>query len=471
MAVWCASHSPYFDCEKEQSEECKYGWLFYILSELVPVTILFIVILVFNISFTSGALNGFILFSQLIDTLLIDASGIISFPNKVQHAFEAIRLFYGFFNLDFFYIQPLSFCIWKEASALDILVFKYVTVIYSVVLIIGVILFMKHCGPRCPGKIYHESVFRNSVVKGLSAFLVMCYAQCVKVSFNLLYFGTIQVGWLEKNSSVRRRVWYNGELEYFKGGHLAYALPALAVLLTIGIFPPVILITYPAIFQILSCLNLQDSWIDKCLPSFSTMKPFLDAFQGSFKDNCRCFAGIYFLYRWVGVTIHTVTASYSIFYTAVGIILTMMLVLHTLCQPYNKRWHNILDTFLLADLALINSITVVHYYASRVDNGQQYQNRIDKSSILQIVLMYLPVLYLLSYITIQLVKAKYCTKTASQAKEKMQGMEKLHGKSKESKEYDDLPYRLIESDVSTSTVSTTDLSIHHQSDDLMNSNS
>ena len=59
-----------------KSSLCNYGILFYFLSELLPLTLLFITILVMNISFTSGAVNGFILFAQVIDLLYIDAYGL-----------------------------------------------------------------------------------------------------------------------------------------------------------------------------------------------------------------------------------------------------------------------------------------------------------------------------------------------------------------------------------------------------------
>ena len=71
-------HSKLYKCEQE-SYLCNYGILFYILSELLPLTLLFIAILVMNISFTSGAVNGFILFAQIIDLLYIDAYGLNTF--------------------------------------------------------------------------------------------------------------------------------------------------------------------------------------------------------------------------------------------------------------------------------------------------------------------------------------------------------------------------------------------------------
>ena len=440
-------HSPYFKCEKESINTCKFGWLLYILTEIVPATVLFIVILVFDISFTSGALNGFILFSQLFDTMLIDASGVITFPNHVQTVIQVSRFIYGFFNLDFFYLKSLSFCLWTEASALDIVALKYVTIGYSVFLIIFVVSFFKYCGARCLGKYYRASIVRNSVIQGLSTFLVICYAQCIKVSFNLLYSGNLN---LSKSVSVGKRVWYNGELEFLQIEHLPYALPALAVLLTIGIFPPIVLIFYPAVFRIMGCLRIRDSCIDKCFPPYSALKPFLDAFQGCFKDNFRYFAGLYFIYRWIGIFLYAIVSVYSTFYVTLEIILIVILVSHALCQPYIKKWHNILDTLLLANLVLINRLTSLHYYNSQVLLGTQ-----GRTYILQVILIYLPLVYLVVYVVLQIMGKTCFKKQLQEDSEYLNNLGKRMGNlfeipNKDTKDSEppveedkDLPYRLV----------------------------
>ena len=53
-------HSPQLYCYKEEPVSCKLGWLFYILSELIPVTSVFGLVLLFKVNLTSGGPNGFI---------------------------------------------------------------------------------------------------------------------------------------------------------------------------------------------------------------------------------------------------------------------------------------------------------------------------------------------------------------------------------------------------------------------------
>lgn len=92
-----------------------------------------------NISFTSGAVNSFILFIQLPDTLFINASGKIEFSTGIHVLRAGYRLIYGIFNLDFFNIEPLSFYIFGNATVVDVLAFKYVTIIYTLILGLSVI--------------------------------------------------------------------------------------------------------------------------------------------------------------------------------------------------------------------------------------------------------------------------------------------------------------------------------------------
>ena len=67
-------HSPGFLCKPAEPVGCRLGWLFYVLSELVPVTVVFVIVLVFSTSFTFGVANGFILFCQLLQSLDVDAN-------------------------------------------------------------------------------------------------------------------------------------------------------------------------------------------------------------------------------------------------------------------------------------------------------------------------------------------------------------------------------------------------------------
>ena len=392
-------HSPDFMCKLAEPAGCKFGWLFYILSELVPVTLFLLIVLALNISFTSGAINGFILFSQLLCSLDIIASGIITFPESgLTKAIQGYQTLYGFFNLDF---EFFPFCFWTRASALDMIAVKYITILYTMLMIVVVIWIMNKCGGRWLNKWCRITTIKTSITHGMSTFLMISYAQCIKVSLSLLRPAYIHT---EYNHVMRpERVWFNGELVYFRGKHLLYALPALFCLLTFGLLPPVLLLCYPLLNKCLTFLGLEDNkkviFICGKLPSISVFKPLFDSFQGCFKDNFRFFAGLYFLYRWCFPLVHFNT-ELSNYYTSIGGILVVILTLHTICQPYVKRVHNIIDTLLFSSLTLINFLLLFNYHKSR--SQKPHHNIIVFSAVVQLVLIYLPLTVMCIYVTMLL---------------------------------------------------------------------
>ena len=403
-------HSPGFLCKPNKPAKCKLGILFYFLSELLPVTLFFIVVLGLNISFTAGSINGFILFCQLLNTLDIRASGIILvFPSSAKYTIDywtqGYQIIYGFFNLEFFNSESLSFCLWKGDSALDMLAIKYLTILYALLLIMLVIWVMNRCGGRCFGKCCRMTTVRTSVVHGISTFLVICYTQCVKVSLYML----MPVHFYAQAGSTFRppaRVWLNGEILYFGRKHLPYAIFAMVCLLVIGILPLVPLLTYPALNRIITILGCENSKAVTTISSkipISRLKPVLDSIQGCFKDDFRFFAGLYFLYRWSILVIHMSTNTFSVYYTAVGGTILALLTLHTVCQPYIKRAHNIIDALLFTNLILVNFLSFFNYHISLSQKGMEHRTTVIASTV-QLVLIYLPLVVMGAYVLVCLCK-------------------------------------------------------------------
>ena len=389
-------HSPDYQCK--EAKLCNVGWLFYILSELFPTTLLFLVIITFNISFTSGAVNSFILFVQLLDTLFVNASGNIEFSTGIEVLTAGYRLIYGIFNLDFFNIEPLSFCIFGNATVLDVLAFKYVTIIYALILVLSVIAFIKYCSHRClrPCLVKYVGIrsLKAKVDSGLSAFIIICYAQCVKISLTLLLPETLKGrrGILYHPN----RVWFNGEIKSFSAEHLPYAFPALLFLITIGIILPALLLTYRLLNKAIDYFKIGELRLIMFITS--NLSPLLYSFQGSFKSQWCFFSGLYLIYRWIGLVAYAALQDFIAFYVAIEILLIIMLTLHAVVKPYEQKWHNLVDVLLLADLALINGLTIYNYFYSTQANVRTDYRRIDASASIQIILIYLPLLcYVVGY--------------------------------------------------------------------------
>ena len=80
---------------------CQYGIPIYIATEILPVTIIFLVILLFNISLTSGALYSFVFYAQILLRLIVSAFNIINISHhSTKIIFDFLHFVLGVFVFD-----------------------------------------------------------------------------------------------------------------------------------------------------------------------------------------------------------------------------------------------------------------------------------------------------------------------------------------------------------------------------------
>ena len=340
------------------SDFCHLGLLFYFLSEIIPMVVFFVVTVVFDISFTSGQMVTFIFYTQNLDELTIPVGEIFSYFRMPY------RLFYGVFNLEFFSVEHLSFCLWKGAGILDVVAMKYVTIAVAFGLVLSVIAILRNnlCSRLfCMRRYCHNISAKISVVHGLSAFLVICYSQCTKTSFYILR-QTRPVGY---ENVLENYYTYYGGLPYFHKEHLKYAVPALFSLVFVTILPPLVLLLYPLSLHLLSLCGLSEHWTVNNilkLSGINKLKPLIDSFQSCYKDRLRFFAGLYFVYRVAILFMFSMISDSFGFGIFFGVLLLIVIGMHSSIRPFREDTHNILDTLLLFNLALINGCAVISRY-------------------------------------------------------------------------------------------------------------
>ena len=405
------NHSHFFHSDNYKcfaNKYCDVGLLLYIVSELVPVSILFMTVIFFNVKLTSGAMNGFIFFIQFIDTMLIDANGFIPIHPVIKILMSTYQFIYRMFNLNFFTLDRMSFCLWKGANALDVLAFKYVTIVYSLLLVTVTVLLMKVCNiTRLKKNVLFRftssgDLVKGTVIHGLSAFFVMCYSNCAKVTLFLLTPSLIYSMGPPSKHNATKVVFYCGDYLFFHTNHLKYALPAVLFAVVLVLIPPILLLIYPLCYRLFAFFRVEETWciqiICKVIP-LEKMKPLFDSFQSCFKDKYRYFAGLYFLYRLVALISFLASDSLTKFYIALEVQLITMLTLQATTYAYRKRWHNILDALLFADLAVINAMTMYNY--DRAKNDDPFT--ISVLSGVQTILVMLPMLYMVCFVVAHIV--------------------------------------------------------------------
>ena len=322
-----------FNCGKE--DNCYLGVIFFILSTIAPLTILFLVITIVDMNFVNGW-NGFILYTQLVNSFYIYANGVIRFPALPYSVMESVLFVYSFFNLDFFDSNLFSFCLWKGATVIDILMVKLGSTCFALTLVFLTVFVLRQrkLTKYCP------CFFRRryTLINGISAFFILCYAQCSRTCFHMLDSVCL---YDEHFICTRKIVFLNGNASLHL---LAYFVVAI-FLLFIVILPPVLLFFYPLFFRLLGFCNLSESRVVVYLWRLMPIQ-LLDSFQNPFKNNYRCFAGLYFLYRTSALLMHVLTKNLMQFYSAVQLQLVGMIVFHAVIQPYKERVHNVIDLLL-----------------------------------------------------------------------------------------------------------------------------
>ena len=383
-------HSHDYLCKP--NKYCKIGIVFYFLSEIIPLIVFFFVVTMFNISFTSGALNGFILFAQMSDTVDLTAGGTIGLLQPVEIATYPYKLIYRMFNFDFFSLDALSFCLWEHATTMDALIMKYVTIMFSLLLIILIIFIFNTWKFRVWCHWFRPRTLKAAFTHGLSTLLIVSFSQCTRVSFLVLSPTRLNVG-ITHTTLV---VFYSGNLQPFVGEHLKYAIPAVFFLFFLVIVPLLWLLSYPLLFKILGICHMSES---KVLTYFSWLFPMelLDSFQSCFKENHRYFAGLYLLYRLIPLVIFANFHLQLEFHAMLSLHFLIMFTLHSAIQPYKSTYHNRIDTFILTNISLVNILTTYNYALLSIGSQLVYINIINWIVCLQILLMYCPFIYLLYY--------------------------------------------------------------------------
>ena len=379
-------HSRSFKCKS--TKNCRWGPLLFIIAEILPVTLIFLVLILLNITLTSGGTAGLIFFAQMYESINIRLRGFSGY--YFSYNFISFHhLIYQLFNFDFLELDYISFCLGKNITTLDVLVLKYLVSVYAMVLIFSTVLLIRFCGRF---KCCKFNIGKVSFVKVISTFIVIVYSKCSSVSFNILWYQ----GLYHERMRLHAVVTLQGNLKYFGEDHLPYAVLAMLVIFVFTLPLPLIFLAYPLSNRVLSSLNIADSLLVKLLSKrlpLHKLLPLFDSFQGTFKEKYRFFSGLYFLYR-ITILICVFASLNNLKYLLILMQLVTMLLIHTLAWPYKNKVHNIINALLFANLAFISSLKLL--MLSIVDLGSPFLIKVVNVS--EIILVNLPIVVIVVYL-------------------------------------------------------------------------
>jgi len=190
-----AVNSPYYDCVNCSSWLSKYGWIFLIVTEYLPSTVLFIILLFFNVDLNSGSIASIILYFQVFDSLNIYSDDNIGQLEHSDAILKSISFLYNIWNLEFFGNFLPFYCISSNFNTMHILLIKYISGVYAFLLFLlfaflsGVV-YVHACGvgkivrklgiccTRCKLNITRQ----GPIIRGLATFWTLVIAKLAYIS-------------------------------------------------------------------------------------------------------------------------------------------------------------------------------------------------------------------------------------------------------------------------------------------------
>ena len=396
-----AVNSKTYECVHCNNTNIAANATYYILSVYLPLFVLFLAIILFNIKLTTGPANAFILYSQVISsTFDLNADGhipIYLISSQTDTFLKAYRFIYGIFNLEFLDSFLSPFCLGTNLNALDVLQLDYLIAFFPllmIALVIGLIRLKSYFTCRCFQRLHclpRSFSIGSSLTHAFTAFLLLSYTN---FSLASSYIVNIHLLLGDNGQQVgERRVYFAGQFSASDTTYLIrYYIPAILVFVIFTALPPFLLLDYP--LRVLEAGVNRVSWLRRFYPSLK-IKIILDSFQGCFRLNMRFFAGIYFLFRLAINVSYILTDTWLQQFTVQQVLCILLILLVALFRPYKKKIFNYVDLLIFTNLTLLNLLSLHLFAYAQINPGQSLPLA---AFVLQGILVFLPLLYMIAYL-------------------------------------------------------------------------
>lgn len=408
------------ECHPCPASHAKYNWVYYLMTEFLPITVFFFIVVLFNVSATSGPANAFVFFAQVLTTCFnIDGDGAIIFSNITNASNVLTPLYvipYDIWNQNFFHPLLPKFCLSPNVSTLQLLSTGYITALYPLLLVIifslvvwaygrGVKPVLCLCRPvhKCLVRLRGFWDLQRSIVHALATFIILSYTKFCLVSFILL----TQTPLMDDSGTPQSQVlYYDGTIPYMGSDHIPYVVVSFIVMATFVALPP-LLLAAPSILILIRKLYRAASHRDFDYPALLSRGPildqFLNAFHGCYKDgtggsanndiDCHWFAALYFVLRLILFLVYAFTPYWFLQYVLQQLVCLVALLLVVIFRPYKNSFLNIVDACIFANLAAISALSMYNFHLTATGSKLYAW-----SFVMQHIFIFLPLIYMVVYV-------------------------------------------------------------------------
>ena len=273
----------------------------YIALTYVPITILFGIIIKFNINLANSATAGIVLYAQIISSEFFDITAYqlsyLGAGESSKNFKEAYLTIFGIFNLRSFSLIFPPFCVINSEwfNILFLLFLDYIVALYPIAIIIMVYVYKslsccqkagqcctKHfeninCCSRCQKLGNAKGASKNgSLIHSFLAFMILSYSKFGLASIKTLVYTDL---FDSAGTSRVKRVQLAGTLSYFTDTkYIPYGVIAIFIVIFCVALPPILLTGGIDLMNWIT-EKLKLRWLTRCWRS-DIAQIYGDAFEG-----------------------------------------------------------------------------------------------------------------------------------------------------------------------------------------------
>ena len=334
------------------------GWILFVTVQLLPVTVMVLLIIVLNIQLTSRTFNALVFYSQILTTVYPGLNLNTIFGNplcyyedaRILHFSKLYLIPFNILNLDFtLFLGDYPLCISSATTPLEAVLFRYVIGLYPLILLLllyvwitlynkgyKVIVLITRPIHRLLARFWRMTNIEPSLPHSIASIYLLCFMQLAATSFTVIHFAI-------------------GNNYVFIWSRCLAGIFAILVLILLVLIPMLYIQLYPfkLFHKLLECLHLNKLQI---LTSLG------DVFTGPYKNGTankldyRYFAGFYLLLRIIILLLHFIpmfviipSLQTGIFSLFCGVILIF--------RPYQRNINNFNVFFIFLFLAIFSVIS------------------------------------------------------------------------------------------------------------------
>ena len=336
---------------------CSNYYLLLIIPFAVMGVVLVLILFSLNLTVSTGALNGMIMYVNVIR--INDA---IFFQSKSGYSYFLSTLV-AWFNLDF----GIETCFYNGMDSYSKTWLQFIFPAYTF-LLLGLIVL----AARNSSKI--SRLCRYNAVSVLATLILLSYSKVLRTLITI--FSPLTLNAL--NSTDDTLVWqYDGSIKYFGREHIPLFIFGLMVAI-------LLIIPYSTILLLSPCL--QKCSHRQCFHWFNRIKPFMDSYQAPFKDQYRFWPGVQLFLRLPLYLVFTISYDTSIKMASISIGILLYLGFAAGLSVY-KNW-----VILFLEISFLINLAILALLANTTNSSElavQFGVTISALCILAIILFHI----------------------------------------------------------------------------------